>query len=76
MTMYSYPAEFCPDGKGFTVTFPDFPEIKLRKDTFIESIIASKEKLEDVIRERLVLGQQLPERTQSRERDYLITARI
>lgn len=54
--MYSYPARFTPEGKGFVVTVPDIPEVITEGD----SIEAATEYAIDAI--ELILGEYMRRR--------------
>ncbi|MBR4605851.1 MAG: type II toxin-antitoxin system HicB family antitoxin [Lachnospiraceae bacterium] len=59
-----YPALFIPAIEGgYTVVFPDFPEIVTEGDDFSEALKMSEEILGEMISEYTRQGRKLPERT-------------
>lgn len=58
--MMSYPVVLTPDGDGFVVTFPDFPEAVTQGDTEDEALREAVDCLDEAIAARMSAREALP----------------
>lgn len=58
--MLTYPIQIEPDGEGYLVTCPDFPEVTTDCDSLAEAPIRAKDAIEEAIAGRLTRFTQIP----------------
>jgi antitoxin HicB len=66
--MYSYPASFSPDGRGYVVTVPDIPEVVTEGDSIAEAKEYAIDAIELVLSEYMRRKAEIPRPSKRRGR--------